>query len=239
MSTRHHSSAKRGVVVSLAASVLFGLMFYISGALDASAEFIFGWRIVITLACFLIALASPGGRRALRALMRLLREMPRRLIVIVAASLIVGVQMWLFSWSPLHGHGLDASLGYLLLPISLVIVGRVVFGESVSRVQWIAVAIAIVAVSISLVATAALSWVTLVICLGYPVYFALRKHHHLASQAAFGVEVALMSPVALWFALATDGAATLGGAALVAFVGLAGAAAMWAYLGVMSRDVVA
>ncbi|WP_054821756.1 hypothetical protein [Arthrobacter sp. JCM 19049] len=46
---------------------------------------------------------------------------------------MVGVQLWLFVWAPAHGKALDASLGFLLLPITLVLGGRLVFK---SRCPW-------------------------------------------------------------------------------------------------------
>lgn len=220
----------RGVVSSIVASVLFGMMFFIAGILDASAESIFGWRMLLTAACFLIALATPGGRRAARWVWGRLTSAWWMPLMLIISTILVGVQMWLFSWSPLHGHALDASLGYLLLPIALVLVGRLVFGEQVSRIQWIAVVIAAIAVAIKLLASATLSWVTLTICIGYAAYFGLRKHFKMTAQAVFGAEVAVMLPVATAFVLFTDGPSTSTGMAAVILIGLAGAVAMSAYL---------
>lgn len=45
---------------------------------------------------------------------------------------IVGLQLWLFVWAPVNGYALDVSLGYLLLPISLVLIGRIVFKDRLS-----------------------------------------------------------------------------------------------------------
>jgi chloramphenicol-sensitive protein RarD len=37
------------------------------------------------------------------------------------------VQLWLFMWAPINDHGLGVSLGYFLLPLTLVLTGRLVF----------------------------------------------------------------------------------------------------------------
>ena len=37
---------------------------------------------------------------------------------------MLGVQLWLFLWAPLHGRALPVSLGYFLLPLVMVLAGR-------------------------------------------------------------------------------------------------------------------
>lgn len=220
----------RGLISSLFASILFGAMFFLAGTVDAAAEAVFGWRMLVTAACFAIALLWPSSRRALAELWTTLRRAPWMPLILVATSALVGVQMWLFAWAPMHGHGLDTSLGYLLLPIMLVLSGRFLFHDRVSRTQWAAVAMAAVAVIVKLVFTASLSWVTVLVCVGYTVYFALRKRFGLATQSAFGGEIALLCIAAVPLILVSRGADTIAEQSLVLLIGLGGAAAMTAYL---------
>ncbi|GAA1062360.1 hypothetical protein GCM10009573_37890 [Agromyces bracchium] len=195
-----------GIVWSLLASTLFGVMFYVSGVIDASPEAVFAWRMLITAACYATALIGRSNRRALRGLVAALTATWWSPLVLVATSALVGVQMWLFAWAPAHGYGLDASLGYLLLPIALVVIGRVGFRERVSKLQWVAVGIAAVAVGMNLSLTGAASWVTFTVCIGYALYFAIRRKARLEGAAAFGAEVALLAPVSIWFLFTTDSA---------------------------------
>jgi len=228
-----HTSAThplRGVISSLVASILFGAMFFLAGIVDAAAESVFGWRMLVTGACFAIALLWPANRRAPAELWATLRSRPWMPLILVATSALVGVQMWLFAWTPMHGHGLDASLGYLLLPIMLVLSGRFLFHDRVSRTQWAAVAIAAVAVTVKLVFAASLSWVTALVCVGYTIYFALRKRFGLTTQSAFGGEIALLCIAAVPLIIVSHGADSIGGQSLVLVIGLGGAVAMTAYL---------
>ena len=224
----------RGVGYSLLASALFGLIFYISGVVDASPEWVFGWRMLITTAGYCLALASGTGRRLLAELCRTLARRWWMPPLFACTSFLVASQMWLFSWAPVHGHALDASLGYLLLPIVLVLVGRIGFKERVSGLQWAAVGIAVAAVTMKVVATEAVSWVTFAVCVGYALYFALRRRFGLDSPAAFGAEVALTLPVSVLLIVVCQGASSVGSQAAVLFVGLAGAVAMSAYVGASS-----
>lgn len=49
-------------------------------------------------------------------------------------------------WGPMHGRGLQVSLGYFLLPLVLVLAGSVLYGEKISKFQWIAIVLAIIGV---------------------------------------------------------------------------------------------
>jgi len=237
--TEHTSDARvpirathslRGVLCSVLASTLFGTMFLLSGVVDAAPDAVFAWRVVITIACYAVMLAFPAGRRSCVQLWLVLRSAWWMPAVVVVTAAIVGVQMWLFAWTPVHGHALDASMGYLLLPITLVLVGRILFHERVSRLQWVAVAIAAVAVGVNVATTGAVSWVTFAICIGYALYFSLRKHFRLDGAATFGLEVALLLPVAVTLLISTEVVTGLLTQLGVLTVGLAGAAAMSAYL---------
>lgn len=224
------SSALRGVLAALFASVLFGAMFYLAGIVDAAPEVIFGWRVLLTLLCYGVILLSAGGRHGLRRLRASLTAHWWTPLLLVVTALLVGLQMWLFAWAPAHGYALDASLGYLLLPIALVLTGRVLFKEHVSRFQLAAVLPAVLVVGVKVVVTATISWVTFAICIGYALYFALRRRFRIGSPAAFGAEVAVLSPIAIALIITGRGPASPGDAIAIIAIGLAGAAAMAAYL---------
>ena len=225
------SGTARGVGAAVLAAVLFGVIFYLSGVTDASTEVVFGWRIVLTFACYALVLLHPAARTLLCAAwaaMTRTRWLPPIFLLLCA---LVGVQLWMFSWAPSHGHALDASLGFLLLPLVLVLGGRIALRAEITRGQWIAVGITGLAVAVKIALTPVLSWVTFAICLGYPAYFVLRRRLGLDSPMAFGLEVTVLAPAAGVLILAGDKhpSGTAGGFALVV-VGIAGAGAMAAYL---------
>ncbi|REJ08253.1 EamA family transporter RarD [Microbacterium bovistercoris] len=209
-------------------------MFLLAGLVSVSAEVVFAWRVVIAFACYGLALAHPGARRALRMLWRRLCSRWWMPLLSLLLTAIVGVQLWLFMWAPQNGHALDTSLGYLLLPICLVLCGRFLMKHPVSPLQWVVVGLAAVAVTVKLVATPELSWVTLVICIPYAVYFVVRQRFGLDGPIVFGWEIALMLPVAAAFLL--TGAGPSSGSETVAMlaIGLASAAAMTLYLAASS-----
>ncbi|MGB9035491.1 MAG: EamA family transporter RarD, partial [Paeniglutamicibacter sp.] len=193
----------RGVLASLVASALFAVIFLVSGSLkDIGHTEVYGWRIVLTLAIIAPVYALVPSRRAqMLALLGRIRARPSLLFFGVIASALVGVQLWLFMYAPMNGYALATSLGYFLLPLVMVVVGRAAFAERLSRGQKIAVALAALGVAHQLVFAGGLAWPTLLICLGYPIYFAARRRARFESNAAFTLEILLLTPLALWFIL--------------------------------------
>ena len=110
----------------------------------------------------------------------------------------MGVQWLLFVWAPLAGRMLDVSLGYFLLPLAMVLVGRLFYGERLRPLQRLAVGCALLGVAHELWLTQAFSWVTLVAALGYPPYFMLRRWMKLDALSGFVLEMLVLAPLGIW-----------------------------------------
>lgn len=213
----------RGITLSVTASALFALMSGYTlllaplGGLD-----IFAWRVIWTvpgaLALVVLRKRLPHMRDLLA---RAIRD-PRIALMLVAGAALLGVQLWVFLWAPLHGRMLEVSLGYFMLPLVMVLVGRYYYHERLEPLQWIAVACAAVGVAHELWATHAFSWPTLITALGYPPYFVLRRKIHADSLAMFAIEMVLLLPVAFIEVHAGGSLALLGQHALLAWVLLPG-----------------
>ncbi|MBP5144092.1 EamA family transporter RarD, partial [Pseudomonas chlororaphis] len=121
------------------------------------------------------------------------------LLALPLSAALLGVQLWLFMWAPLNGYSLDVSLGYFLLPLTMVLTGRIVYGEQLSRLQTIAAGLATLGVLNELYQVGSFSWATLLVAIGYPVYFVLRKRLAADNLGGLWLDMALLLPIALWF----------------------------------------
>jgi chloramphenicol-sensitive protein RarD len=79
----------------------------------------------------------------------------------------------------------------------MVLVGRLYYREQLVPLQWLAVAFAAIGVAHELWVTHAFSWPTLVVAVGYPPYFVLRRKLGGDSLATFALEMLLLLPVAV------------------------------------------
>lgn len=203
------SGTTRGALASVSASVLFGGIFLLPPLLSPmTGTDIYGWRLLSTLP--VVALIFTFTRRwgAVAAQLRRIRARPWLAGVVVVNGALLGVQMWLFGWAPQSGHGLDAALGYLLLPLVMVAVGALLHRERISPVRGAAVTAAGLGVLAAFATAGGLSWVTLVVALGYPGYFILRRHTRMDGDGAVVLELAVLVPSAV-LALVLGGSVAL------------------------------
>ncbi|SAL10985.1 EamA family transporter RarD [Caballeronia telluris] len=200
----------RGIALSVAASALFALMSgYSTWLAPLDGLDIFAWRIVGTLPGALALVALTKRWPTLCALLAKLARSPLSLAGFGAAAALLGVQLWIFLWAPLHGRALEVSLGYFLLPLVMVLVGRFHYREPLDGFQWAGVAFATVGVAHELVMTHAFSWPTLVVALGYPPYFMLRRKLHADPLVSFAIEMMLLAPFAFAMLVVRDSLAVV------------------------------
>ena len=125
----------------------------------------------------------------------------------MALSAFLGGSNWLiFLWSISNERATEASLGYFLLPLVNVVIGLVVFRETIDRAQKIGIAFAVVAVVVQIIHYGGLPLVALALPLTFGLYGAIRKRVTVESLEGLFIEVLLLAPLALTWMLLRDGA---------------------------------
>ena len=168
---------KQGIAISVSASFLFAVIYYFSTLLaPLSGIEVFAWRIVLGLPALALLIHQLNAWPEVRQVgKRLITDFRFFLFTLLSASLF-GIQTWLFVWAPIHHMALDVSLGYFLLPLIMVLVGRIFYKEKLSWVQSIAVAFAAIGVLHEFWRINSFSWATALVAFGYPPYFMLRRY---------------------------------------------------------------
>lgn len=192
----------QGVLASVVASCIFGGIYYLAPLLaPLNGEQIFGWRVLLTLPFTTLYLVWSGQWPQLLAILRRVRAKPGLAGLLLLSAALVGVQLWLFMWAPLHGHALPVSLGYFLLPLAMVLSGWLTLGERLSRLQTAAAGLAAAGVVWELLRAGGLAWSTWVVVLGYPAYFVLRRRLATNHLAGHWLDMLLLVPVCVWCTL--------------------------------------
>ncbi|MDF2642832.1 MAG: permease, partial [Pseudomonas sp.] len=131
-------------MLSVLASTLFGVMyFYTSLMKPLTGEEIFGWRMLLTVPFATLFMLVSGDFKLVRSLMGRLKQQPVLILGLLVSSFLLGVQLLMFMWAPLHGRSLEVSLGYFLLPLTMILTGRLVYGEHLSWLQKVAASFAL------------------------------------------------------------------------------------------------
>lgn len=199
-----------GIGASIGASVLYGVLFFfppLLGSLTPSA--IYGWRVILTVAALAGLLAVSGRVGDIRRALGTIVARPSRIIATLVNAGILGLQLWLFGWGPKTGNGLDVALGYLLFPIIMMAVGVILFRERFGPLRAVAVSLAAAGAGIAIIGAGGVSWATVAVAAGYPVYFALRRRYDLDSVAVMWWEIAITLPVAIAFTIVDRSGPTL------------------------------
>jgi chloramphenicol-sensitive protein RarD len=184
----------QGYAFSIGACILFGLIpWYLQLLLPLSGNLLFGHRLLTQLVCaFMIVLLT----KQLPVLKACLCS-PQQLGILLLTSPLVAVQWWVFFWAPVNGFTVDMAMGYFLLPLTMALTGMLVFREQMRPLQWLALLVAIAGVGVEFRSVGTFSWVTLVVCLGYPPYFILRRRLPLETRVNFAAENLLLLPLGL------------------------------------------
>ena len=156
-----------GILYAASAYVLWGLFpLYFSHLSAVAASEVLVHRIVWSLV-FVLALLA--WRRQWAWLATTLRQ-PRVIVAFVASALLLSCNWLTYIWSVSHGHVLDASLGYFITPLVNVVLGYTVLHERPRRLQWAALALAMLGVIWLTAQAGQLPWIALVLAGSFGPY---------------------------------------------------------------------
>ena len=159
-----------------------------SGALE-----IIGYRVLCSLV-FCAVLVALGRRWAeLRSVLRNRRAMP----MLAMAGVLVTANWTLYVFGVNSGRTLDAALGYFINPLVAALLGVLVLGERMARLQWLAMAVGTVACAVLVVDYGEVPWVGFGLALTFGVYGLLKNRvgAKVPPLVGLGVETLAVAPV--------------------------------------------
>lgn len=197
------NAAAKGVAAMVVACTIWGLspLFYALLTHVPPLELL-AWRCLWSLVFFLGLLAAQGR---LGDLAEPLGSPPRVGMTLVAGALIAA--NWLgFILAVSSGRTLESALGYFIFPLAAVALGRLVLGERISRLQWVAVCGAVGAVSLLTWGLGVPPWISIVLAVTFAFYGLLKNRLATGPVLSVTAEMALLSPLALFWLIAQAGA---------------------------------
>jgi chloramphenicol-sensitive protein RarD len=117
----------------------------------------------------------------------------RTLLVLAGAAVLIAGNWLVFVYGVNSGHVVETSLGYFINPLVSVLLGVVVFSERLRPLQWIAVAIAAVAVAVLTVDYGRPPWIALSLALTFGLYGVMKKLVRVEAAPGLFVETALVA----------------------------------------------
>jgi chloramphenicol-sensitive protein RarD len=204
-----HADARLGLLFGIGAYGIWGFFpLYFPLLEPASALEILCERFVFSLLFMAVVLTVT---RTWTRLHPVLRDR-RALLLLSAAAALISVNWGTYIWAVNTGNVVEASLGYFINPLVLVVIGVVVLGERLRPLQWTAVGIATLAVVVLTLGLGKLPWIGLVLAFSFAGYGLIKKVVAVDPQASLTIETAVASPFALAYLvhLQLTGALVLG-----------------------------
>lgn len=216
--------SRRGLLLGALAYTLWGTFPLYWRLLEpAGAVELLAHRIVwssITMVLILVAWRRVPQLRALLG-------DRRRLLLIGAAAVVITFNWGGYIWGVNNGRVVETSLGYFINPLVTVLMGVLILGEHLRRLQWIAMAIALVAVIVLAVDYGRPPWIALLLAFSFGTYGLLKKQAGVGAVESITVETLVLTPVALAYVVwltstggSSFGSHGLGHAALFTTTGL-------------------
>jgi chloramphenicol-sensitive protein RarD len=143
------------------------------------------WSFVFL--CPLIFLT--GRRRTFKAAV----TSPKVMLILLATTLLVGFNWYLFIWAINSNHILQTSLGYYITPLVNVLLGMVFLKERLRRTQVISLGLAVFAVALMTIRYGHFPWVSLALAFSFAFYGLIRKIAPVGALVGLTIETMVLS----------------------------------------------
>ncbi|MCL9850154.1 EamA family transporter RarD [Ralstonia solanacearum P673] len=186
--------ARRGVIFALLAYTMWGLFpLYFKLLKSVTPLEILSHRVIWSLAVMVGVLAVKRHWAWLWALRRAPRVVARHL----ASTAMLALNWCTYIWAVNHDHVIDASLGYFINPLVVVMLALLVLGERLRPGQWLSVALAAAGVAWLTWQAGHLPWIALALAVTFGLYGLLRKTSPLGALEGLTLETLLLFPATL------------------------------------------
>ena len=199
------ANPRRGYILGLTAYIIWGLFpLYFKAIQSVPALEIIVHRALWSAlfgALLLLVWKHPGWLRELL-------NNPKRFAVLALSGVLIASNWLVYVWAVNNERMLEASLGYYINPLVNVLLGMLILGERLRRMQWIAVGLAAVGVAQQVWQVGSLPWVSLVLALTFGFYGLIRKQAPVKALPGLVVETWMLVPLAMAWLLFNQTAMT-------------------------------
>lgn len=118
---------------------------------------------------------------------------PRNLAILALTSGIIVFNWGFYVWSIEVGRALESSLGYYINPLLNVVMGFLFLGERFTRLQTVALVLAVIAVAVQTWAAGVFPWLGLMLGASFCLYGFIRKTINVGPTQGFFVETMIIA----------------------------------------------
>ena len=174
-----------GLIFGIGSYILWGLFpLYWPLLKPANPLEIVSHRAVWTLVFCLIILALTKQMHSTLAIIK----RPKIMAGLFLTTILVSINWLTYIWATNNGHVVEAALGYYINPLIIIAFGVLLLRERMRPLQWVAVGIAAVGVTILTIDYGRLPWVAISLALSWGTYGLVKKKLDLGALDGLAIE---------------------------------------------------
>ena len=185
----------RGLLVGVSAYLIWGSFPLIIAMLEFASPFeIVVWRIVFG---FLVAAALITFTKSWSDLVAVVKQ-PKLMVWVVASSIFIMANWQIYVIAISEHHVVESALGYFINPLITILLAVVFLRERLRKLQWAAVAMGAVAVTVLTIDYGRLPWIALALAGSFGIYGLAKSKlgGKVSAVNSYALESGILLPVA-------------------------------------------
>jgi chloramphenicol-sensitive protein RarD len=185
----------RGLLVGVSAYLIWGSFPLIISMLGFASPFeIVVWRIVFG---FLVAVALISFTKSWSDLVAVVKQ-PRLMIWVVVSSFFILANWQIYVIAISEHHVVESALGYFINPLVTILLAVLFLRERLRKLQWAAVAMGAIAVTVLTIDYGRLPWIALILAGSFGIYGLAKSKlgGKVSAINSYALESGILLPVA-------------------------------------------
>ena len=211
-----------GIWYGIVAYSLWGILpLYWKLLITVSPLQILAHRIIWSFVFMILIVIGTRGGKTLTAVL----ADKKRLFYMFLCGFVISVNWFTYIYAVNTNHVIEASMGYFINPLVVVLLGVTVLKEKLSRWQMIALILAAIGVLIITTQYGRVPWIAIFLATTFAAYGLIKKMAKVDSITGLTLETFIVMPIALLYLLSLEaqGTGAMGAAPLSIKLILAGA----------------
>lgn len=185
---------KKGIFYAIMAYALWGILpIYWKALNSVSALYILSSRILWS---FVFCMILIGFIKKQNEIKEVLKD-KKKVLYAVLCGITVSVNWYTYIWAVNANYVIDASLGYYINPLVVVIFGVFLFKEKLNKVEWASVGLAFLGVLYITIQLGKFPVVALTLAITFTLYGVFKKKLNVSPIVSLIMETAVVFPFAL------------------------------------------
>ncbi|MCT4610955.1 MAG: EamA family transporter RarD [Pelagimonas sp.] len=196
--TKENIDTPQGLAFALSAYFLWGFLpLYMKMVDHIPASEVVAHRVLWSVPVAGLVLILLRRTKELRAAFK----SPKTVLLGCMTAGLVSLNWGIYVWAIANDQALDAALGYYINPLFSILLGALLLGERLTRLQWSAIALTAVAIAILTIENGRLPLVAIALMLTWGFYALFKKSLPVGPNQGFLLEVLILTPPALGYVI--------------------------------------